>query len=98
MVYNDIEHRTLEEATYIINNNATIRATADAFGYAKSTVHKDVNDRLADISPDLYRKCQLVAFNNWHERHKRGGAATAHKYATGILITKKKEDNTNDVE
>lgn len=75
-----IEKRALELAQYIIDNNATVRKTAKMFNISKSTVHKDVHERLRRINPALYKKAQAVLELNKAERHIRGGMATREKY------------------
>lgn len=75
-----IEDRVLEIAQYIIDNNATVRSTAKVFNVSKSTVHKDVHERLGRINRDMYRKCSNVLEKNKAERHIRGGLATREKY------------------
>lgn len=75
-----IEKRALELAQYIIDNNATVRKTAKMFNISKSTVHKDVHERLKRINPALYKKAQAVLEMNKAERHIRGGMATREKY------------------
>jgi putative DeoR family transcriptional regulator (stage III sporulation protein D) len=75
-----IEERAIEIATYIIENNATVRQTAKAFGISKSTVHKDVAERLAQINPTLAAEARKVLDVNKSERHIRGGMATKEKY------------------
>ena len=75
------EERAVMLAEYIIENNATVRCAAKAFGISKSTVHKDVTQRLQQISPALYRDCRKVLQNNKSQRHIRGGLATREKYA-----------------
>lgn len=77
---NYIEERVLEIARYIIDNNATVRSTAKVFNVSKSTVHKDVHERLLGINRDLYGKCHSVLQKNKAERHIRGGMATREKY------------------
>lgn len=67
-------------ANYIIDNNATVRQTAKAFGVSKSTVHKDVTDRLVQINPILAKQTRMVLDVNKSERHIRGGMATKEKY------------------
>ena len=76
----DIEERIRDIAEYIINTGATVRAAAVKFGVSKSTVHKDVTDRLEQISPDTYSKVKAVLERNKAERHIRGGMATRKKY------------------
>ncbi len=65
---------------YIIENQATVRACAKAYGISKSTVHKDVSDRLKRINPALYHQVKEVLDRNKQERHIRGGEATKQKY------------------
>ena len=77
---NYIEERTIELANYIIENKATVRATAKQFGISKSTVHKDVTDRLYYINRGLYEKVQPILAENKACRHLRGGMATKEKY------------------
>lgn len=76
-----IEERAMGIATYIIENNATVRQTAKTFGVSKSTVHKDVTDRLMQINPTLAKEARCVLDVNKSERHIRGGMATKEKYA-----------------
>lgn len=75
-----IEERAVEIANYIIEENATVRQTAKRFGISKSTVHKDVTDRLLSINPALAQKARKVLDVNKSERHIRGGMATKEKY------------------
>ena len=75
-----IEERAIEIANYIIENNATVRQTAKAFGISKSTVHKDVSERLTQINPSLAMEARKVLDVNKSERHIRGGLATKEKY------------------
>ncbi len=75
-----IEERALEIANYIIEKNATVRQTAKAFGISKSTVHKDVAERLEQINPALAAEARKVLDLNKLERHIRGGLATREKY------------------
>lgn len=75
-----IEERAVEIANYIIETNATVRQTAKKFGISKSTVHKDVTDRLVRINPALAGQARLVLDINKSERHIRGGMATKEKY------------------
>ncbi len=76
-----IEKRCIEIAEYIIANKATVRQTAKAFSVSKSTVHKDVAERLNDINPQLALSARKVLNVNKQERHIRGGMATKEKYA-----------------
>lgn len=75
-----IEERAMNIANYIIENNATVRQTAKQFGISKSTVHKDVTDRLSQINPALASEARKVLDVNKSERHIRGGLATREKY------------------
>ena len=68
-----IEERAVEIAVYIIENNATVRQTAKQFRISKSTVHKDVTERLLQINPTLAREARKVLDTNKSERHIRGG-------------------------
>ena len=76
-----IEERAIDIANYIIENNATVRQTAKQYGISKSTVHKDVTERLVQINPSLAREARKVLDVNKSERHIRGGLATREKYA-----------------
>ncbi|MGN0374280.1 MAG: sporulation transcriptional regulator SpoIIID [Butyrivibrio sp.] len=75
-----IEERAVKMAEYIVENRATVRQTAKAFGISKSTVHKDVTQRLLHISPNLANEARKVLDVNKSERHIRGGLATKDKY------------------
>ena len=75
-----IEERAIEVANYIIEQNATVRQTAKKFGISKSTVHKDVTERLEEIDPSLAKRARIVLDVNKSERHIRGGMATKEKY------------------
>ena len=75
-----IEERAVELANYIIENRATVRQTARQFGISKSTVHKDVTERLFHINPTLAQEARKVLDINKSERHIRGGLATREKY------------------
>ncbi len=65
---------------YIIEHKATVRQTAREFGISKSTVHKDVSERLKKVRPALYREVRVILDINKQERHIRGGEATKQKY------------------
>ena len=86
-----IEERAIEVANFIINSNATVRETAKRFGISKSTVHKDVTERLNKINPKLASEARKVLEVNKSERHIRGGLATKEKYMTltGVPLFKK---------
>lgn len=75
-----IEERTIEIAHYIIENKATVRNAAKKFGISKSTVHKDVSERLKKLNPALAKEIKKVLDENKAERHIRGGEATKRKY------------------
>ena len=75
-----IEERTIEIANYIIEHNATVRQAAKQFGVSKSTVHKDLTDRLPYINPSLSKDARKILDVNKEERHIRGGMATKEKY------------------
>lgn len=75
-----IEERAIKMAEYIVENKATVRQTAKVFGISKSTVHKDVTQRLLHISPSLAEEARKVLDVNKSERHIRGGLATKDKY------------------
>ena len=75
-----IEERAINIANYIIEENATVRQTAKKFGISKSTVHKDVTERLMQVNPALASPARKVLDVNKSERHIRGGLATKEKY------------------
>lgn len=75
-----VEERAARLGQYIVEQNATVRATAGKFGVSKSTVHKDVSKRLRYIDSVLYKKVNEVLQHNKSERHIRGGEATKNKY------------------
>ena len=75
-----IGERVIREAEYIIETNSTVRATAINFNISKSTVHKDVAERLKQIDRQLYKEVRKVLNTNLSERHIRGGIATKNKY------------------
>lgn len=77
---NYIEERVIAEAQYIINTNCTVRAAAKVFGTSKSTVHKDMVERLPDLSMSLYESVEKILAENKAERHIRGGMATKAMY------------------
>ena len=75
-----VEERAIELGEYIIENNATVRAAAGKFHISKSTVHKDVSDRLKTVNPQLYDRVREELGVNKAQRHIRGGIATREKY------------------
>lgn len=76
----NMEERACRLAEWIIENKATVRAAAARFGVSKSTVHKDMTERLKEIDRLKYEKVRLVLEQNKAERHIRGGDATRRKY------------------
>lgn len=76
----NIEERACALAAYIIENRATVRAAAKKFGVSKSTVHKDLQDRLPGLNQALYTQVKEVLDENKAQRHIRGGIATRKKY------------------
>lgn len=75
-----IEDRAVELAQYIIDSKDTVRGAAKKFGISKSTVHKDVSERLLRINPALAHQVRIILDENKAERHIRGGMATKLKY------------------
>ena len=75
-----IEERTIQLAEYILDNKATVRDSAIKFGISKSTVHKDVTERLERINRPLSEAVKNVLLENKSVRHIRGGMATRRKY------------------
>ncbi len=76
-----IEDRAVCLAHYIIDSKDTVRAAAKKFGISKSTVHKDVSERLKKINPGLAKEVRVILDENKAERHIRGGMATKLKYS-----------------
>lgn len=72
--------RCEELALYLIENQSTVRSTAERFGISKSTVHKDVSEKLPHINPSLATEVHMLFEKNKSERHLRGGEATRRKY------------------
>ena len=79
-VKGNIEERACQLALYIIENRTTVRAAAQKFGISKSTVHKDLSERLPAFNQPLYLQVKGVLEENKAERHIRGGLATRKKY------------------
>lgn len=77
---NTLEKRACDLAVYIVETGATVRAAARRFGISKSTVHKDLTQRLEKTNPALYAQVRGVLDENKRERHIRGGEATRRKY------------------
>ncbi|NLP37014.1 MAG: sporulation transcriptional regulator SpoIIID [Firmicutes bacterium] len=83
-----IEQRVLEISSYILETGATVRQVAKVFGVSKSTVHKDLTERLPYINRYIAREVKMILEKNKAERHIRGGEATRRKY----LAREKKKD------
>ena len=79
-----IEERAKKCAEYIVKTGCTVRACSAHFGISKSTVHKDVSERLKYIDEDLYERTKKVLGYNLSERHIRGGIATREKYLRAV--------------
>lgn len=79
-MHTDMEARACDLAEYLLANNATVRAATKQFGVSKSTVHKDLTERLEKIDPALYQQVRQLLDRNKAERHIRGGMATRRKY------------------
>ena len=75
-----VEERAIGLGEYIIESKATVRKAAKKFGVSKSTVHKDVSERLRTVDPQLYGEVKAVLDLNKAQRHIRGGMATRQKY------------------
>ena len=79
-MWNYIEERVLKCAEYIVETGCTVRACSAHFSISKSTVHKDVTERLRSLNADLYETVREILEINLKERHIRGGNATREKY------------------
>ncbi len=79
-MWNYIEERVLKCAEYIVETGCTVRACSAHFSISKSTVHKDVSERLKYINADLFERVREILNLNLSERHIRGGIATRAKY------------------
>ena len=75
-----IGERACQRAVYMIENRATVRAAAKKFGISKSTVHKDLSQRLPQYNQALYEQVKVILDTNKAQRHIRGGLATRKKY------------------
>ena len=80
LTFDDKKERSEILGEYIIEKKSTVRATAKNFGISKSTVHKDITEKLPHINSSLYKEVKKVLETNKKERHIRGGMATKHKY------------------
>ena len=87
-----VEQRAAMLGEYIIESKATVRSAAKKFGISKSTVHKDVSQRLKKINPMLYREVREILDTNKNERHIRGGIATREKYLLRREYTHRAEE------
>lgn len=74
------KERCVIMASYMLENESTVRAVAKKFGISKSTVHKDVTQNLKIVNPELYKKVHELLEKNKQERHLRGGEATKQKF------------------
>ena len=79
-MHTNIEERARDLAVYIMENRATVRAAAAKFGVSKSTVHKDLTERLRRVDPGLFAQVRQLLDWNKAQRHIRGGLATRRKY------------------
>lgn len=82
---NSVEERAVILGKYIVDTGATVRNCAQKYGVSKSTVHKDVSDRLKILDNDLYLDVKKILEINKAERHIRGGLATKNKYLKSKL-------------
>lgn len=80
-MYDYIAERVIKEGKYIIETNSTVRVAAKHFNISKSTVHKDVTERLRYLDKNLFTEVREVLKKNLSERHIRGGIATKNKYS-----------------
>ena len=103
-----IDKRTQEIAVYMLETGATVRRAAERFGVSKSTVHKDLTERLEGVNRSLYREVRALLDRNKAERHLRGGEATRNKSQarkkkndfdspTGKNKKKNKKENKNKI-
>ena len=86
-----VDERAAMLGEYIIESKATVRSAAKKFGISKSTVHKDVSQRLKTVNPSLYKEVRQILETNKNQRHIRGGIATRNKY----LMLRRKLTNNN---
>ena len=84
-----LEERAVKLGEYILQNKTTVRKAAKAFGVSKSTVHKDVSERLKSVNLELYNSVKKILNINKAQRHIRGGYATKHKYEMKNKISKR---------
>ncbi|MDE6284849.1 MAG: sporulation transcriptional regulator SpoIIID [Bacilli bacterium] len=76
----NIQVRVLKEARYMVQTKATVRDIANYFDVSKSTVHKDLSERLKDIDEDLFEQVEDILKQHYQERHIRGGEVTKQRY------------------
>lgn len=76
----DLIRRVKEEAKYLLKTKKTIREVAKAFGISKSTIHKDMQERLKKVSPELFKEVRVVLNEHLEIRHIKGGETTKQKY------------------
>ncbi len=86
----DVEERAIILGEYILEHKSTVRAAAKQFGISKSTVHKDLTEKLPLVSPRLFPQVKEILDINKKERHIRGGLATKHKYEERAMNIKSK--------
>lgn len=79
-----IKERTIRIGKHVVETRKTVRTIAKEFGVSKSTVHKDLTERLPEVNPELSNEVKLVLDYNKSIRHLRGGAATKKKYSDGL--------------
>ena len=91
-MHGNMEERACRLAEWIIANRSTVRAAAERFGVSKSTVHKDLTERLRQIDRLSYEKVRLILEQNKAERHLRGGYATKRKYSEQRHMKKQRAD------
>lgn len=91
-MHNQTSDRAVMLGTYILEHKTTVRAAAKQYGISKSTVHKDVSERLPYIQPQLAEQVHAVLLRNKQERHIRGGMATKKKYAQLRQIRHKEKE------
>lgn len=89
----NIEERAVTLAQYIIEKRTTVRAAAQKFGISKSTVHKDLSERLPKFNRALYDQVKAVLDVNKAQRHIRGGMATREKYQHRVAICSREEES-----
>ena len=89
-MHDEVEQRAVKLGEYIVETGATVRQAAKIFCTSKSTVHKDVTERLAVINAGLCSEVKTVLEGNKAERHLRGGQATKQKYREGLIFSRKK--------